>query len=214
MEATDYRIRVKGISGECRLTIDNIYTKYGQGRTQGRTQSGITYWVTGSMTNSSLIINIVGDNRVGGIHYNNRWQDSNNKLIFKGNGALTVASYGADDNWWNAAIGNSDNYSSCYGIQIDGGIIFAGTKKSENCTAIGGGGNGVGKVTINGGVVTAVAATTGTAIGGGIGFNSTGGIGLVTITGGTVYAYNLDNGHYIPSSAIGSAGSRDGYGSG
>ena len=66
-----------------------------------------------------------------------------------------------------------------------------------------------GVVTINGGTVTAVAHTTGTAIGGGIGFSSAGGPGYVTITGGNIYAYNLENPHGIPSAAIGGAGSRD-----
>ena len=61
--------------------------------------------------------------------------------------------------------------------------------------------------------MTAVAHTTGTAIGGGIGFSSAGGPGYVTINGGNVYAYNLENPHGIPSAAIGGAGSSQSKGS-
>lgn len=94
-----------------------------------------------------------------------------------------------------------------YGIVINSGVIYAGTTLADNATAIGGGGNGVGEVTINGGTVTCVASTTGSALGGGIAFVSYPGIGYITINGGTVYAYNLDNQRNIPSSAIGGGGS-------
>jgi len=118
-------------------------------------------------------------------------------------------------NYYCSAIGGNDsggNHERCLGIVINSGVLFAGSTVEENCSAIGGGGNGIGGVTINGGVVTAVASTTGTAIGGGIGYSSSGGEGIVTIKGGNVYAYNLDNLRSIPSSAIGGAGSSNSTG--
>lgn len=164
----------------------------------------------------------------------------NNELIFQGSGSLTAAcvdfyktimaeskpgasgggiEYHGDNvngyasNHWCSAIGGNDGSNGhAIGIKIKSGTIFAGTTQTENCTAIGGGGNDIAYVTIEGGVVTAVSTTTGTAIGGGIGFHSGGGVGNVTITGGTVYAYNHANEWEIPSAAIGSAGSMEAAG--
>jgi len=212
MNPADYYIDVSGTIGECKITLDNVYSIYEQfhGHNQSRTFAGIGYKPTGS--NNKLSLDLLGDNRLGAIHYDNR-SNSGNKLILKGNGSLTVADpQGNNSNWWNSVIGNNDSNNECYGIQIDGGVIFAGSTDKEDCTAIGGGGNGTGEVTINGGVVTAVASTTGTAIGGGIGHNSPGGLGLVTITGGTVYAYNFKQREKnIPVAAIGGAGSMTNY---
>ncbi len=152
------------------------------------------------------------------------------KIVFEGTGSLTVADViekkgkasglpasepeGFFGNYYCAAIGGNDDGTAeqSSGIEFNSGIVFAGTTVAENCSAIGGGGNGFGEVTINGGIVTAVAATTGTALGGGIGYSSHGGEGRVNITGGTVYAYNLDNKRGIPSSAIGGAGSSESVG--
>lgn len=203
---------------ECDIIIDNIYSRHQQTST-GRTQGGIA--VHGDGTDKSTVtVNYIGDNRLGSLHCNNK--NSNQKLILQGTGSLTVAdadyvtvTAGASDsggdgywsNHWNAAIGNNDGANHCYGIIINSGTLFAGTTRAENCTAIGGGGNGHGEVIINGGVITAVASTTGTAIGGGIGFHSAGGTGYVEINGGNVYAYNKGNRWDIPSSAIGGAGS-------
>ena len=117
-------------------------------------------------------------------------------------------------NFYNSVIGGSDSFEDSYGIQIDGGTIYAGAQPEDVCTAIGGGGNGIGAVTINGGQVTAVTSSTGTAIGGGIGWTEKGGKAIVTITGGDVYAYNkglLRNYegdiHYVPAAAIGGGSS-------
>ncbi len=200
-------IDVTGSIGDCTINIDNVYTLYEQthGHNQGRKKAGICFEPSGA--GNKLTVDIIGDNRLGAIHYHNT-SNNGNKLILKGNGSLTVADpQGKNSNWWNSVIGNNDNQNNCYGIQIDGGVIFSGSKYEEDCTAIGGGGNGTGEVTINGGVVTAVASTTGTAIGGGIGHNEPGGIGVVTINGGTVYAYNYKNELGIPVAAIGGAGS-------
>ena len=148
--------------------------------------------------------------------------NNGSKICFEGTGSLTVADVlenksagpgwsgtGYFANHYCAAIGGNDDgiHEQSSGIEINSGIIWAGTTAAENCTAIGGGGNGFGEVIINGGTVTAVASTTGTAIGGGIGYSSHGGEGRVHINGGNVYAYNLDNKRRIPSSAIGGAGS-------
>lgn len=223
-KATNNRIRVFGSGKVVNLTIDNIYTIYAQ-RNVSRTLAGIGF---NAGSNSKLTITTIGDNRVSAIHYHGG-KDKNNQLIFEGTGSLTVCAasglktdynnsiyFGEEeegdttfnDNHWCSAIGGNDSGegNSC-GIVINSGNIFAGTTKAENCTAIGAGGNDRGVITINGGNVTAVATTTGTAIGGGIGFNSAGGYGIITIKGGNVYAYNHQNRWSIPSSAIGGAGS-------
>ena len=161
--------------------------------------------------------------RIGVEEYVKTKNTSNgSQIIFEGTGSLAVADViekrghasgwntdGFFGNYYCAAIGGNDNNDEeeCMGIVINSGVLFAGSTASENCSAIGGGGNGFGEVTINGGTVTAVASTTGTAIGGGIGYSSHGGEGRVYINGGNVYAYNLDNHRTIPSSAIGGAGS-------
>ena len=217
--ATPHYITVTG-NLKCHLVIDNLFSTaqhtYGKG-----TESGVGYRPEGN--NAELTISITGDNRFGNLRYWNGGMapaNNNNKLIFEGTGSLTVADVvdlvatnesvtGHYGNHFNSAIGATDHGpKGSEGIIINGGTIFAGTTAAENSSAIGGGGNGVGVVTINGGTVTAVAHTTGTAIGGGIGFSSAGGAGYVTITGGNVYAYNLENPHGIPSAAIGGAGSR------
>lgn len=227
MVPTENRIYVGKKIGTCNLTVDNIYSKYQQ-RGANNKEAAIKFEPDlpvnsySSPTEDKLIINLVGDNRLGAIRYLNqtRYADANgnynnhNKLVFRGNGSLTVANVKGDGyNYWDSAIGNSDDKDNCYGIVIDSGVIFAGTTYKDNSTALGAGGNGYGEVTINGGIVTAVAATSGTAIGGGIGYGNRGGEGDVTITGGTVYAYNYKNEYNVPSSAIGGAGAKTNYGS-
>lgn len=222
-EPTTNRIRVHGSSIDVNLTIDNIYSTYAQ-RNVGRTTAAIGF---NSGTNSTLRITMVGDNRVSAVHYHAK-EEYNSEIIFEGLGSLTVAAASGStdfynttyigetesndttfvDNHWCSAIGGNDSSegNSC-GIIFNSGNIYAGTTKAEQCSAIGGGGNDKGFITINGGTVTAVATTTGTAIGGGIGYNAAGGVGKVTINGGNVYAYNHANRWDIPSSAIGGAGS-------
>ena len=229
-EGTGNWIKVSG-SSEYHLTIDNLYSTHQQHST-GRTEAGLAY-LPDSGT-SSLVVYLEGDNRFGCVHY--AGHNKGNKLTFENNlngsngaypGTLTAADVdyvtvdgsagdhggaGYYGNHWCAAIGHNDGAATVYGLAINSGIIYAGTTAAENCTAIGAGGNGYGQVTINGGTVTAVATTTGTAIGGGIGFHSYGGKGDVTIAGGDVYAYNHKNKWNIPSSAIGGAGSKELYG--
>lgn len=225
-EATKKKIHVSGDIDDCTIIIDNIYSSYHGTQGANRSEGSITFNPTAN-SGSKLHLHLIGDNRLGCIQYDNRSKDIqndnvNNYLVIEGEGSLTVADadfYKANGTWnsthektyysnhYDSAIGNADNKDNCYGIVINSGTLFAGTTIAENCTAIGGGGNGVGEVIINGGVVTAVASTTGTAIGGGIGFSANGGVGYVTINGGNIYAYNHANPDSIPSSAIGGAGS-------
>ena len=231
--STPHYVDIKGVKDGspivCNLTIDNIYSRH-QEASVGRTTGGLTFCPI--INGSKLTVNLVGDNRFGAVHYwSGTSEEKNNQIVFQGSGSLTAAAVdfhtgssqqskdngedvsGYFPNYWCSAIGGNDSsQGNAIGIVIKGGTIFAGTTLAENCTAIGGGGNDRGVVTIEGGTVTAVAATTGTAIGGGIGFNSQGGIGIVNITGGRVFAYNLGNEWEIPSAAIGSAGSSAKYG--
>ena len=183
-------ITVSG-AGNYNVTIDNIWSTYNPSNTS-RTTGSIGYSNTAG---GVLTLYLKGDSRVGNIHYNGT--TANGKLIFE-NGdsnnlpaSITCASYNGSSNHYNSVIGGNDNTGdSAYGITINGGIIYAGSQRADNCTAIGAGGNGYGKIYINGGVVTAVANSSGAAIGGGIGESSSGGNALINITGGEVYAYN------------------------
>lgn len=232
--ATDYRIDIEGDVGNTTLVIDNIYSAYQEVGESGerfdryRTEGGISF--RPSASGSKLTVNIVGDNRLGCVHYSNNKKDNGNELIFKGAGSLTVAN---TDFWKKTENGitgyyrnrscsvigsadylpNSSKDDHAYNITIESGIIYAGATKAEFCTAIGGGGNGNSTITIKGGTVIAVASGTGTAIGGGSGMSQAGGEGTVTIEGGNVYAYNHANVINIPSSAIGGAGSKNDIGS-
>lgn len=229
---TPYHIKVTGANAQYKLFVDNIYSTFqhhvdGDTGLRDRNKGGITYMPSG---NTQLTINLIGDNRLGYIHIENQTTD---KIIIEGTGTLTAANSDfitpADRDYWDSdyygikqsegygyisnhrksAIGNDTKGDGhVYGLTINSGVIFAGTTKIENCSAIGGGGNGDGDITINGGVVTAVSTTTGTAIGGGIGFSDVGGKGFVTITGGNIYAYNFANRWNIPSSAIGGGGTK------
>ncbi len=97
-------------------------------------------------------------------------------------------------NHWHSGIGGYNSKVAVRGLTIAGGDIQVLTSSGDNCTAIGGGGNRLGEVTITGGKVKAIANGTGTAIGGGIGWNSPGGEGNITITGGKVFASNYGYG--------------------
>lgn len=97
-------------------------------------------------------------------------------------------------NHWNSAIGGDDgSKDKVTNFEIAGGYVQALTSYADNCTAIGAGGNGHCTMTISGGKVVAHTNGTGTAIGGGIGWNSHGGSSNITITGGDIYAKNHGN---------------------
>ena len=221
-------IKITGQDTKYSLTIDDIYSVIqqpvdGNQTFRRRNVGGIAYMPAG---NTELNVNLVGDNRMGCLHIDNEPTD---KIMIEGTGSLTAADtdfltvketggYSSDfgdtkgyvSNFWNAAIGNNtdDNTGeNVYNLYFTSGVVFAGATKTEDCTAIGGGGNGFGQVYITGGKVTAVATTAGTAIGGGMGHTANGGPGEVHISGGNVYAYNFANIWDIPSAAIGGGSS-------
>ncbi len=206
------------------MTIDNIWSSF-QKPGATRSEGGITAHLL-DQRNTTIQLRLKGDNRVGNIHYGAN-KGTNNQIIFSNGedanqtpGSITVADFPTNfkGNHWCSAIGGDDNFCDrSDGIVINSGVIYAGTTPEDNCTAIGGGGNQYGRVTINGGTVTAVVSSTGTAIGGGIGYGDAGGDTDVTINDGTIYAYNLGIVYgqgdkfndYIPAAAIGGGGSRD-----
>lgn len=206
------------------LTVDNIWSNHHDASTSRKT-GGIGAHLH-NQKNTSISLHLKGDNRVGCVHYSSD-RKSGNRLIFSNGdddstpGSITVADFSTNfgANHWNAAIGAADNPADSgdmsEGIEINSGVIYAGTTPEDNCTAIGGGGNQYGSVTINGGTVTAVVSSTGTAIGGGIGYSNKGGDTDVIINDGTIYAYNLgiESGKgdqftkFVPAAAIGGGGS-------
>ena len=215
-------IRITGSNATYNLTIDNIYSVDQESENRNREKGGISYAPSGK---TILNVNILGDNRMGCLHICNKNTDT---LHIGGTGSLTVAdtdfitkkgssgsdygdlnNYGYVSNYQNSAIGNNtyEGKENVYNLHINSGVIYAGTTKMDDCTAIGAGGNGYGEVNIHGGIVTAVSTTAGATIGGGMGHNASGGAGKVNITGGNVYAYNFANRWKIASSAIGGGGS-------
>jgi len=218
-KSTPHRIKAtENCVGTYKLILDNIWSSYqtqGAQYAQNRITGAISF-IPPHGSSGKMYIQLIGDNRLGNIHYDSyRKQDSGGNLL-AGNvdinvvdfdnrlyiedypedsktGTLTVANIqsNADNNYLSSAIGGSDGYDTSTGIIINSGIIYAGTNQRDNSTAIGGGGNGYGHVTINGGIVTAVSSSSGTAIGGGIGTTGYGGAGEVYINNGDVYAYNF-----------------------
>ena len=87
--------------------------------------------------------------------------------------------------------GNQEVGSNMYGLTIAGGTIRVITQNKDGSTAIGAGGNGDAQLNITGGDITAICSSTGTAIGGGIGWLYRGGTADISITGGKVYAENV-----------------------
>ena len=220
--STNNRIIVSG-KLDCELVIDNLYSTY-QSRDTSKDHGGVSFIPGASVNNSSLTLLLKGDNRFGNVFYSSA-KNAKNKIVFENYpnqekiGTVTVANVkkNTDYNYWCSAIGGNDNsMETSDGIYINSGIIFAGTNAADDCTAIGGGGNGYGGITINGGTVTAVVTSSGAAIGGGIGKTAQGGSATVNISGGTIYAYNFScksgtysqkGVKYIPAAAIGGGSS-------
>ncbi len=224
------------------VIIDNIWCEYqtddiiNNGCDEDRVTGGITAHLVNS-SNTTIMLSLKGDNRFGNIHYFSEKPQGeysyNNKIIFKNGeaeavgfnqGSITVADFPdrfRANHWCSAIGGNDSGWDRSDGIVIDSGVIYAGTTFEDNCTAIGGGGNEYGGVTINGGIITAVCAGTGTAIGGGIGYGDKGGDTNVIINDGEIYAYNLGmksgvgDGFtkFVPAAAIGGGGSKGAAGS-
>ncbi len=238
-QAVGNNITFEAASGyTANVILDNIWTSYhspggSETRHDFRTSGGIGADLYAN-EDTHIKLSLKGDNRVGCVHYS-AGRGKGNTIEFSAidkkdntSGSITVADFPKqwDFNHWCAAIGAADSAhggnnvaDKSDGIIINSGVIYAGTTKEDNCTAIGGGGNQYGGVTINGGIVTAVAAGTGTAIGGGIGYGNQGGDADVTIKGGEIYAYNLgvikksgypdDFPDFVPAAAIGGGGSKN-----
>ena len=229
--ATSHSIKFSGNVGKIEMVLDNLWSNY-QTKSQSRTHGSIGYNTYGEdYENNEITLKLRGDNRLANVFYATKakngpndpeFNDTKNRLIFDCYGTetdatLTVANNKGSDGgqWWNAAIGSSDSYDACCGLVFNCGIIYAGTTAADDCTAIGGGGNGAATIEINGGTVTAVSSTSGSAIGGGIGKSAQGGSANITINGGNVYAYNFGYGQdyagksytTIVSSAIGGGSS-------
>ncbi len=132
--------------------------------------------------------------------------------VSKTSGADTIGSY-----WALAGIGGDGYTNNCTGLTISSGTLRVLGQNANGSTAIGGGGNGDAQIKISGGNITAICSSTGSAIGGGIGWVYRGGVADVDITGGTIYAENM--GYYTRSNrsyggvAIGSGSSTHMYGS-
>lgn len=218
-ESTTNQILVSGSNSTFDLTIDNIWSTY-QSASAQLSGGGISV-SNAVTKGTHVIVRIKGDNRLGSVRYYSTSSVSTNpsnysSLTFtsfegdgKTSGSLTVigdqkltrsngnytavsgSKYNVSENHWDSVIGGTDSKDSVYGLFIKGATIYSGATARENCTAIGGGGNGMGNVIISGGNITAVSETTGTAIGGGIAHTSYGGTSDITISGGEVYAYNF-----------------------
>ena len=184
-DSTSYHVQVTGNSTYA-LTIDNIWSNYCEVNTS-RSTAGVAFLPTGS---GKMVLTYKGDNRLEALHYSS---SSSQRLTLQGESGgdtLTVAATNDGGNFWCSAIGGNDADAYTHNLYISRGTLFAGTRRQDNCTAIGAGGNGYGSVYISGTTVTAVVSSSGTAIGGGIGYHSAGGDAYVEISGGKVYAYN------------------------
>ena len=214
--ATPYNISIapstnlNGIS----MTLDNIWSKYYASGLSNSSRTVGAISCNWSSTAENVALYFKGDNRMNNIHYYTT--NSKSALSISGDPDATITICNLDKeagyNFWCSAIGGSDAYDSIYGLTISGGNLYAGTTIRDDSTAIGGGGNGFGGVTINGdAVVTAVSNSSGSAIGGGIGKTSNGGKANILITGNSkVYAYNYSSGWtngVIPAVAIGGGSS-------
>ena len=194
------------------VVLDDIWSTQQQNSASSKV-GGFVFNPAGTYTNAKTTVKLRGDNRMLKFYYGSS-KDKNNEIIFQNfdnadseMGSLTVvgnqnifyanSSYLTKDggnvtrNNWASVMGADDGTGNADGFVFQGGCIYVGAGRYENCSAIGGGGNDYGGITITGGIVTAVAHTTGAAIGGGIGHNSKGGEATITIRGGEVYAYNF-----------------------
>ena len=163
--------------------------------------TGFQFRPGGATNSTQLLIGLKGDNRFTNFHVVSSLAVSDNGY----NGAaqtkdLSVTQFsdvGSGTNKGTLVVNSGSNYASALGAADDhrsnhlvfkSGTYFAGS--TTNSTAIGGGGNNPGVITIDGGTITAVNTSSGATIGGGMGGGNRGGDGYVTINGGEVYAYN------------------------
>lgn len=199
--------------------------------------------------NCNVTLKLKGDSRLSSLHYydmtgSDRTYQGGSLTITSADGdgsnsgSLTVAPYDTDfkaNNYYaiGGAYSNNDPSPAAGNIQkltFAGGTVFAGTPglngnvwTASGCVSNAIGSRRVSTINITGGTVTAVANTTGAAIGGGGGYTNDGGKATVTISGGDVYAYNhgiyvKDTGNkintFIPCVAIGSGSSANSDGEG
>ncbi len=200
------------------VTLDgiNVYETFSTVAPGGSPQVssyGSTIHIPASDT-IKVTLRIKGENSVRSIHYYtgvNTINSSSRLTItdINGNGATSgylyipkkVAAADIDAfmasttnyNHWNSGIGGDDGNQATTGLTISGANVQVLTTYSDNCSAIGGGGNGLAEIDITGGNVYAACNGTGAAIGGGIGWSSAGGAATVNISGGKVYAKNYGN---------------------
>jgi len=208
--ATDYAIAITTTSTSTslgfNLTIDNVWSS----RFTGGVNVGLRFSPLG--TNKSLSLTYKGDNRLARLHCateggtnGNYTQDleHKNQMSFQSasgtnDATLTICNPDSSRNtsssvaltYTAAAIGGTDGIDHTVRLTFNSGTIYAANGGRDFGTAIGGGGNGPGRITIKGGRITAVASSTGTAIGGGCGTSGPGGFADISIEGGSVYAYN------------------------
>ena len=200
--ANRYGITVSGTLGNVEIVMHNVWSTY----------ISNTAHVPGSLdinvSSTKVVLKLKGYNRLnrlgwyqakGGsssLTFEDGETDENKKgcVVVVGDQAVVEScSIGGSypRNHWDSAIGGTDGNKASANMIVNSGVIYAGTTPAENCSAFGGGGNGYGAVTINGGDVYAVCSATGTAIGGGIGHLSNGGGCDVVINGGNIKAYNF-----------------------
>lgn len=157
-----------------------------------------------------IVLYLKGDNYINNILYytdnsENSLKDMQSNSVLKitsvngdgsTDGKLTIIPMkgsGTEDGSirYNAAIGGTDGQAGVAGIHIAGGTIIIDVDESNDCSAIGGGGNGYAQIKISGGYINAKNASTGATIGGGVGYTSIGSGCDIEITGGTVIAENI-----------------------
>ena len=212
-QSTNNRILISVSGTKCDVTIDNIWSTY---QSRGTITGGSISVDKATVAGTHVTLNLKGDNRLGNLRYYSTLKNNSATLTINshlGNnseeGTLTVignqqpthangnytyipgSSLNVCQNHWDSVIGGTDSQQDVNGLIFKGGTVYSGSTPRENSTPIGGGGNGFGHVIIDGGNVTAVGYTTGTAIGGGIAHTSYGGSSDVIINGGKVYAYNF-----------------------
>ena len=221
--------RLGNLNNDVVVVVDSIWSSH---QSDPDPNSDPHFRLTGGIavntcgTSTSVTIFLKGDNRVGNLFYSSIGEGDNRLIldVYGGsdrNGTLVAGSPNDSVlNTFNSVIGASDSpedRDDVNGMVIKGGTIYVGNHKNEPCTGIGGGGNGFCGLTISGGIITAMAHTGGSAIGGGGGITSTGGNAVITITGGEIYAYNYgikdDTGKIRLGVAIGSGSSYGNSGS-
>ncbi|MBQ2960030.1 MAG: hypothetical protein IJE09_02245 [Oscillospiraceae bacterium] len=198
--ATANSIQLNGqITGTVNIEIDGINSS----------ALNSIYIPASSGIEKNVVLSLKNENRINNLLYytianetSTKGQESNSTLKItsaSGDGStagkLTVIpTKGSTDETgsvhYNAAIGGTDSQSGVTGLWIAGGTLHVETDTSNDCSAIGGGGNGYAQIDISGGYIYAKNASTGATIGGGVGYTAPGSGCDIVISGGTVIAEN------------------------